>query len=120
MDILIIEPESRTITDLETILGNLGHHVVAVVCGGEEALKKAAELNPDLILMDIKLKGEMSGVEAANELLDLYNIPIVFLADFIKNCLIKSLQLPEDAMVLSKPVNQEHLEYVLTRILDNE
>ena len=114
MDILIVENESSTISDLKTILGKLGH-IVAVVSSGEEAIKGARDLNPDLILIDINLKGKMSGVEAAKAIKNLYNIPIIFLTIFIKNCLIKSLQLPEDAIVLSKPVNEEHLKYCIKR-----
>ncbi len=63
----------------------------------------------------------MSGVEAVKEIKNRYNIPIIFLTVFIKNCLVKSLQLPEDAVVLSKPLNQEKLEYCISRVFsDNE
>lgn len=117
MDVLIIESESNTISDLKTALRNLGHNVVAVASSGEEAIQKAEDLNPDLILMDIKLKGKMSGVEAANKIKELYKIPVIFLTVFIKNCLIKSFQLSEDAVVLSKPVKQGHLKYCISRAI---
>ena len=115
MNVLIVESESSTILDLKIALEHLGHNVVSVASSGEEAVQKAGDLNPDLILIDINLKGEMSGVEAANKMVDLYKIPIIFLTVFIKNCLIKSFQLPEDAIVLSKPINPEHLEYCISR-----
>jgi two-component system, response regulator PdtaR len=115
MDILIAEDESSTILDLKAILGNLCHNIVTVASSGEEAVKKAGDLNPDLILIDIKLKGKMSGVEAANKVKSLYKIPIIFLTIFIKNCLINSFQLPEETIVLSKPITQEHLEYGISR-----
>ncbi|MEL7670225.1 response regulator [Methanobacterium sp.] len=115
MDVLIIENDPRTISDLKTILRNLGHTVTDIASNGEEAVQKAEILNPDLVLIDIKLKGEMSGVEAANKINDLYKIPVIFLTIFIKNCLIKSFGLPEDAVVLSKPINQGHLEYSISR-----
>ena len=115
MDILIVENDSHTILDLKTILSNLGHKIAFVASSGEEAIQKAASLNPDLILIDIKLKGRMSGVEAAEKINDLYEIPVIFLTIFIKNCLIKSFQLPEDAIILSKPINQGHLEYSISK-----
>ncbi|MGZ7136239.1 MAG: response regulator, partial [Methanobacterium sp.] len=59
------------------------------------------------------------GVEAANRISKLYKIPIIFLTVFIKNCLIKSLQLPEDAIVLSKPIKKENLEYCISRTFLN-
>ena len=121
MNILIVENDSSTISDLKLVLGNLGHTVVAVASSGNEAVKKAGDLHPDLILIDIKIKGEMSGVEAAGKINDLYKIPAIFLTIFIKNCLIKSFGLPEDAVVLSKPVKQEHLKYGISRaFLDNK
>jgi CheY-like chemotaxis protein len=120
MNILIAEGESSTVSDLKTILGKLGHKVVAVVSSGEEAVQKAGDLNPDLVLINIKLKGKMSGLEAAKEIKNHYNIPIIFLTVFIKNCLVKSLQLPEDAVVLSKPISQEKLEYCISRVFSDK
>ncbi len=117
MNILIAETESSTILDLKTILGNLGHEVLAVAFSGEEAIQKTKDLNPDLILINIKLKGPLSGVETANEIENLYKIPIIFLTVFIKNCLNKSLKLSEDAIVLSKPIKKEHLEYAICRAI---
>lgn len=114
MYILIVEDESNTVLNLKTILGKLGHEV-AVASTGEEALKKTRDSNPDLILIDIKLKGETCGVEFINKLVNIYQIPIIFLTIFTKNCLNKSLQLPEDAIVLSKPIKREHLEYCISR-----
>ncbi|AEG17665.1 response regulator [Methanobacterium paludis] len=119
MDILIAEGEYKTVSDLKTILERLGIKVVAVVSSGEEAIQKAGDLSLDLILININLKGKMNGVEAANKIADLYKIPIIFLAVFIKNCLIKSLQLPEDAIVLSKPLRQEKLEYCISRVFSD-
>lgn len=120
MDVLIVENDSNTISDLKLVLENLGHTVVAVVSNGKEAVKKAGNLSPDLILIDIKINGEMSGVEAAGKINDLYKIPVIFMTIFIKNCLIKSLGLPEDAIVLSKPVTPEHLEYSISRAVSEK
>lgn len=120
MDILIVEEEYSTVSDLKTILRKLRHNVVAVASSGEEAVQKAGDLNPDLILINIKLKGKISGVEAAKEITGLYKIPIIFLTVFIKNCLIKSLQLPEGVIVLSKPVEKEHLKYCISRAFSDK
>ncbi|MGB9936144.1 MAG: response regulator [Methanobacterium sp.] len=120
MDIIILEDDSSTVSDLKTILSSLGHNVVAVISSGEEAIKQTKELNPDLILIDIKLKGKMSGIEVAKKIKSIHQTPIIFLTIFIKNCLNKSLQLPEDAIVLSKPVNQEHLKYCISRAISEK
>ena len=115
MDILIVDDESDTISDLKTILEQLKHNVAAIVSDGEEAIQKAGDLNLDLILIDIKLKGQISGLEAANKIVDLYKIPIIYITDFYKDCINKSLQLPEDAIILSKPLKKDHLEYCISR-----
>lgn len=117
MDILIVEEDSHTISDLKILLRNLEHTVINVASNGEEALQYARDLNPDLILINIQLKGEVSGVEAADAIMNLYKIPTIFLTVFIKNCLNKSLLVPDDAIVLSKPIKQEHLEYCISRAL---
>ena len=116
MNILIVEKDTTTISDLKAILAKLGHNVVKLASSGEEALQDAGDLNPDLIIINIKLKGQISGVEAANEISDLYKIPVIFVSVFIKNCLNKSLQLPEDAVVISKPIKRDHLEYSISRV----
>ena len=115
MDILIVENESSIVLDLKESLRNSGHNVVAVASTGKEAIQKAGDLNPDLVLINIKLKGELKGVEAARKIVSLYKIPIIYLSVFYKNCLNKSLQLTEDAIILSEPITQEHLEYCISK-----
>ena len=60
----------------------------------------------------------MSGAEAADKIKNLHDVPIIFLTVFIKNIVwIKSLGIPEDVIILSKPIKQEHLEYGISRAL---
>jgi CheY-like chemotaxis protein len=66
--ILVVEDEIITAMDLQTRLKNLGYNVPVVVSSGEEAIKKVKENNPDLVLMDINLNGEMDGIEAASKI----------------------------------------------------
>ena len=63
--ILVVEDEALTGMELEKKLVQWGYDVVGIVSSGEDAVEKALELEPDLILMDILLKGYMNGVEAA-------------------------------------------------------
>ena len=77
--ILVVEDETVVAMDMESILENSGYTVAAVVPSGEEALQKAEELCPDLVLMDIVLEGEMDGIEAAEQIRERFNIPVVFL-----------------------------------------
>jgi two-component SAPR family response regulator len=115
MNVMLVEIENSTISDLKAILLELGHEVVGLSSIGKDAIVKARDLNPDIILINIKLKGEMSGVETARKIVSLYKIPIIFITVFTKNCLTKSLQLPEDAITISKPIKKEHLKYCFSR-----
>ncbi|AUB60277.1 Phyllosphere-induced regulator PhyR [anaerobic digester metagenome] len=117
MNILLVENDINTLRNLNTILENLDHHVVGTVSSGVDAISKARNLKVDLILISLELKGELSGVETAKQILSSFNIPVIFLTVFIKNCLSKSLQLPDDAIVVSKPIKRDHLEYAIVRAL---
>ena len=80
--ILVVENEGIVAMHLKNMLKSLGYAVSAVVFSGEEAIKKAAETHPDLVLMDIRLKGEMDGIEAAEQIRVRFNIPVVYLTAY--------------------------------------
>lgn len=117
MNILLVEDDINTLSDLNTILENLQYRVVGTASRGDEAISKVSELKADFILISLELKGELSGVETAKQIMSNYNIPVIFLTVFIKNCLNKSLQLPDDAIVVSKPIKKDHLKYAISRAL---
>jgi len=77
--ILIVEDERITAEDLAEILKGLGYQVTAVVSSGAEAIHEAGENPPDLVLMDIRIKGEMDGAETARILRERFDIPVVYL-----------------------------------------
>jgi CheY-like chemotaxis protein len=80
--IMIVEDEPITAADLEQKVLGSGHEVSAWVDTGEEAVDRAKLLSPDLILMDIRLRGAMSGIEAAQHIRAHSGVPIVFLTAF--------------------------------------
>ena len=77
--IMVVEDERVVAADLEMRLRRLGYRVPTIVSSGEEALCRAAETNPDLVLMDITLTGQLDGVETAARIRDSLEIPVVFL-----------------------------------------
>jgi PAS domain S-box-containing protein len=77
--ILIVEDDKTSVILLEKLLKNYGYSVADIVETGEDALVKAGTTEPDLILMDITLKGKLDGIEAAAEISNKYHIPIVFM-----------------------------------------
>jgi PAS domain S-box-containing protein len=77
--ILVVEDEIIVAWDIKETLEKLGHTVVDLVVSGAEALELAATDRPDLVLMDIRLEGDMDGIAAGGEIYDRFNIPVVYL-----------------------------------------
>lgn len=78
-NIIIVEDELIVALDLKNLLEGFGYIVSAISPSGEDALNKIKELKPNLVLMDIKLKGKMNGIEAAEIIRDNFNVPVVYL-----------------------------------------
>ncbi len=76
--ILIVEDEAIIAMEIESQLQSLGFDVTSIVNTGENATEKAEMDNPDLILMDIRIKGEMDGIDTAEEVQNRYGIPVIF------------------------------------------
>jgi len=77
--ILVVEDERIIACDIKYCLESSGYTVLAVIAYGEKAITQVEELQPDLVLMDVMLKGEMNGVQAAEIIINQFNIPVVFL-----------------------------------------
>ena len=77
--ILVVEDEGIVAEGLKTSLERLNYVVPGIASSGEEAIEKAEKTHPDLVLMDIRLKGDMDGVEAGEQIRDRFNIPVVYL-----------------------------------------
>ena len=87
--ILVVEDERITAEDIKSGLENAGYKVPALVSTGEDAIDKAGKLRPDLVLMDIKLKGKMDGIEAAGQIKLRYNIPVIYLTAYSDEYTVK-------------------------------
>ena len=78
--VLVVEDEGIIAADIQTTLKNLGYEISGVVDSGEDAIKTAGEKLPDLILMDILLRGNVDGIDAAKAILDKFRIPVIYLS----------------------------------------
>ncbi len=77
--ILIVEDDQIVAEDIKNCLENFGFSVAGIVSSGKKAIKKIEEFVPDLLLMDIMLKGEMDGIEVACQIRSRFDIPVVYL-----------------------------------------
>jgi PAS domain S-box-containing protein len=101
--VLVVEDESIVAKSIQSRLKSLGYTVPAVVSSGEEAVHKAEETRPDLVLMDIVLKGRMDGIKAAREIYNRLNIPIVYLTAYSDDNTIERAKLTEPFGYVLKP-----------------
>jgi len=118
LDVLVAAYDTKTVLELENILPKLGHNISYTVSTGDAAIKITKELKPDLVLVDLNLKGEMKGVDAGKEITEDLKVPVIFITVFTKNCLTKSLQLPEDAVTVSKPIEKDHLKFAISNLFN--
>jgi two-component system, cell cycle sensor histidine kinase and response regulator CckA len=99
--ILIVEDELLIIEDMKAKLRRLGHTVIAYATTGEVAVQKAEETKPELVLMDVRLRGEMNGIEAARRIREFHPVPIVYVT--------------AHAAAIAQQVDKEQREFVLTK-----
>jgi PAS domain S-box-containing protein len=107
--ILVVEDESIVAMDIKHRLENMNYHVPAIISSGEEAVEKAAETLPDLILMDIVLRGDMDGIQAAQIIKDNYNIPVVYLTAYSDEKTLKRAKITGPFGYIIKPFEDREL-----------
>ncbi|MCK4448671.1 MAG: response regulator, partial [Candidatus Marinimicrobia bacterium] len=93
--ILLVEDEADVAEGIQAILEDQGYSVPDVIAYGEEAIEKAGETCPDLVLMDILLKGAMDGIEAAKHIHDRFNIPVIYLTGYADEEKLQQAKLTE-------------------------
>ena len=111
--IMIVEDECSAAQKLSKSLARLGYDVVAIVDNGNEAIETATAMLPDLILMDVSLKGNMDGITAANRISTGLDIPIIFLTAYGDDTTFSRTKITNSFAFLEKPVNLKHLKYCI-------
>ena len=108
--VLIVEDEIIIAIDLKIRLENLGYYVPGIAVNGRDAIKKTAEKNPDIVLMDILLDGETDGVEVAQQIRNKYNIPIVYLTGSQNYNQLERAKITEQYGYINKPFDNIEIE----------
>lgn len=106
---MIVEDEALISADLQRQLEGLGYKITATAASSENALKKIDEDPPDLVLMDIRIKGAADGIETAQEIKNRYGIPVVYLTAYADTTFLERAKITEPFGYMIKPVETKEL-----------
>ncbi len=106
INILVVEDEAIVSKDIQNSLKKLGYNVVGSSATGEKAIDLAATENPDVVLMDIMLKGEMNGIEAASTIKEQQKIPVIFLTAYADELTLSKAKVTQPYGYILKPFKE--------------
>jgi len=115
--ILIVEDEAIIAMEIESQMQSLGYEVTSIVDTGNKAIKKAEVDKPDLILMDIRIKGEMDGIETAEIIKNKFGIPVIFSTAYLDKERIKRAKITMPFGYVLKPIQERDLEVTIEMAL---
>lgn len=106
--VMIVEDEAITALEIRNVIESSNYEVLSVVYSGEDAIKEALTLKPDLILMDVILKGDMDGVDAARKIKEFLDIPVIYITalDSVEPSRLKNTR---SSGFLVKPISEGEL-----------
>ena len=107
--ILIVEDESIVALELKSRLTDLGYSICGIVASGNEAIRLTNEQKPNIILMDINIKGSLDGVETAEKIKGIYDIPIIFLTAFADSSTLERAKITQPYGYIIKPFEEREL-----------
>ncbi len=116
--ILIVEDESIIALDIKNILEKLDYTVCGITYTGEDAINETNRHRPDLVLMDIGLKGNIDGVAAAEKIFEEFQTPIIFLTGFADDITIQKAYKSSPFGYIIKPIDEETLKAVIEKTLE--
>ena len=107
--IFVVEDESIVSLEIQSRIKHLGYIVSGTAASGDEAIRKVIDLKPDLILMDIRIKGEIDGIETAAEIKKIYDVPIIFLTAYADPVTIQRAKITDPFGYIIKPFEEREL-----------
>ncbi len=116
--VMIVEDEFIIALDIEDTLKSLGYDTMNHILTGKKALDEITNYNPDLVLLDIFLKDNITGLDVA-EFLNLKKIPFVFITASASNSLLKKAEDLNPVDIVSKPVTTSKIKEFLSKVFNN-
>jgi len=115
--ILVVEDESIVAKDIQNTLIKLGYDVPATASSAATAYDKLDEIQPDLVFLDIKLKGDVDGIQIAERIKNAYDIPVIFLTSFVDKQTLDRAKITEPYGYLIKPFSEPDLQSTIEMAL---
>lgn len=117
LKILVVEDEPIIALDLQILLKSFGFDVCDPVASGEESIKAASFCHPDVVLMDVKLKGKMSGIDAARIIHKHLHIPVIYLTAYGDDATVQEASETRSFGYIRKPFIESEVEERIRSIL---
>lgn len=115
--VLIVEDEIITAMGIKNLLEKEGYQVSELTLSGPEAIERAEQDRPDLVLMDIRMEGGMTGIEAAEKIHSRFGIPIIFITGYADKEIKENAIKTGAAAYLEKPLDLNRLISVIESVL---
>jgi DNA-binding LytR/AlgR family response regulator len=106
VSVLVVEDENIVAKDIQQSLLKMGYKVIGTASSGEKAKEILKENQPDIILMDIMLKGNMSGIDTAEYVKDIYDLPVIFLTAYADENTLSKAKITEPYGYILKPFKE--------------
>ena len=116
--ILLVEDNLLSLLHMETLLSSVGHTVCGKLTKAEEVANAVKQHQPDLILLDCMLKGEMTGIDAALQLRHYYQMPILFITALTDYSSMQAIKNISNSRMISKPFDEGDVIENIDRLLD--
>ncbi|MBT3250724.1 MAG: PAS domain S-box protein [Candidatus Marinimicrobia bacterium] len=116
-NILIVEDERITAEHIKQYLESLEYRIVEIAATGDQAIKAIHQHDVHLVIMDIKLKGEMDGIKTAQQIQELQDVPIIFLTAFADDFILEKAKISDPFGYVLKPFGQKELKIAVTMAL---
>ena len=106
LNIFIVEDESIVAKDIQNSLIKLGYNVVGIANNGNDAIEKITELVPDLVLMDIMIKGDLTGIDVSEKIKEKISVPVIFLTAYADEGTLAKAKITEPYGYILKPFKE--------------
>ena len=111
--ILIVEDESLVARDIENMAVSQGYEVCGIASTGDQSIEMAAQFQPDLVLMDVIIKGSLDGISTAEKIWDSYRIPVIYVTAYADEPTLKRAKITEAFGYILKPFDERELKIAI-------